>query len=86
MGSENMRPSLFSRVSKTLLITAAAVALACGVSDHASAQKGNYIESVGAKSSAFFSLNLGALTGRDNQIIMASRRGAGGCKTANGTG
>jgi murein L,D-transpeptidase YcbB/YkuD len=76
MGSENMRPSLFSRVSKTLLITAAAVALACGVSDHASAQKGNYIESVGAKSSAFFSLNLGALTGRDNQIIMASIRGA----------
>jgi murein L,D-transpeptidase YcbB/YkuD len=71
-----MRPTLLSRVSKTLLITAAAVALACGVSDHASAQKGSYIESVAAKSSSFFSLNLGALTGRDQQIILASLRGA----------
>lgn len=68
-----MNPSFLPRLAKPLLITVATIAIGFGVSSHASAQKGNYIEDASLSASGFFSFNL---PGNDGPLILASMRGA----------
>lgn len=66
---KDMKPHLFSRLTKPFLITTVCAVVGFGMITHASAQKGTSVEGVKPYSSSFFSFDL---LGQDKVLIRAT--------------